>query len=223
MADEQNSQSGTTDTTTKTGGDGQNSAKEGGSDNKKSTDTPGNDAGIKTITQDELSRIAAKEKRQGRNAVLKELGIDPKDSQAFEKAKAMIEGTKSNEQKAVEKKVGESTAVQDAERRAMLAEAKVEAMRLGVQPQFVDDAITLIMAKAEESDDLKTLLVELKIKYPGWFSADENSDGNKNATGQKGTGSSVKPNGSKSIDGNGIVERLAAQRKSEAPKGAFWK
>ena len=176
----------------------------------------------KEFTQEELTRMMTKEKRQGRSAALKELGIDPKDEKAIERIKALIEGTKTPEQKAVDKKVNESTAIEEAERRAVLAEAKVEAMRLGVQPQFVNDTITLITAKMGDGDDLKTLIGELKIKYPGWFEID-NKDGKTNEVGKKGTGSTVKSNGQGGSEGKGLGERLAAMRKEGQSKSQFWK
>lgn len=190
----------------------------------------GNDAGAKqekTFTQDQVNRMMAREKNQGRAAALKELGIDPKDAKAVAMVKALVESQKTDEQKAAEKAAEDSAKQSENERRVMVAEAKAEAMMLGVQAQYVDDVIALALAKMSDDTDLKTIIGEYKNKYPMWFKAEE-EDGGKGGngsgkkTGQKGTGSSVKSNaGGKESETKGLGARLAAQRKS-ATKSSYW-
>lgn len=182
----------------------------------------------KTFTQDQVSRMMTREKNQGRNAVYKELGIDPKDTKMVNMFKAFVASQKSDEQKAEEQEAESQSKVAEAERRAQIAEAKAEAMMLGVKPQYADDAVTLVLSKTSDDVDVKTVLSELKTKYPVWFGvASENSEDDKDGkkkVGQKGTGASVKSeNKNRSSDGTkGIGARLAAQRKSGTKKSSYW-
>ena len=133
-----------------------------------------------------------------------------------------------DEQKAAEKDAEAQRKTNEAEQRAQIAEAKAEAMMLGVKTQYVDDVVTLALAKMTEDSDLKTVIGEFKTKYPIWFGESEDDKGNggkdKGKTGQKGTGSSVKTSkedkGGK--DEKGLGARLAAQRKSSGKKSSYW-
>lgn len=183
----------------------------------------------KTFTQDQVNRMMTREKNQGRNAALKELGIDPKDTKAIAMVKALIDSQKTDEQKAAEKETENQNKMNEAEQRAQVAEAKAEAMMLGVKTQYVDDVVTLALAKMTEDSDLKTIIGEFKTKYPVWFgeSAEDDKDDKgkgKGKTGQRGTGSSVKT--SKEDKGGkeekGLGARLAAQRKSSGKKSSYW-
>lgn len=202
---------------------------ESGKDNKSGGDKGSNKGGKseKTFTQDQVNRMMTREKNQGRNAVYKELGIDPKDTKTVAQFKAFIESQKTEEQKAAEKESADKAKQAESEHRVAVAEAKAEAMMMGVKPQYVEDAVTLVLAKLGEDTDVKTLLGELKTKYSIWFgeSDDEDDKGAKGKTGQKGTGSSVKQaeKGSKKGEAEkGLGARLAAQRKSGAKKSSYW-
>lgn len=202
---------------------------ESGKDNKSGGDKGSNKGGKseKTFTQDQVNRMMTREKNQGRNAVYKELGIDPKDTKTVAQFKAFIESQKTEEQKAAEKESADKAKQAESEHRVAVAEAKAEAMMTGVKPQYVEDAVTLVLAKLGEDTDVKTLLGELKTKYPIWFgeSDDEDDKGAKGKTGQKGTGSSVKQaekGGKKGEAEKGLGARLAAQRKSGAKKSSYW-
>ena len=185
-------------------------------------------SGDKTFTQDQVNRMMTREKNQGRNAVYKELGINPKDTKAIAMVKALIDSQKTDEQKAAEKESENQTKMNEAERRAQVAEAKAEAMMLGVKTQYVDDVVIIALAKMTEDSDLKTIIGEFKTKYPIWFGEsseedDKNTDKGKGKTGQRGTGSSVK-NSDKEKKGEekGLGARLAAQRKSSGKKSSYW-
>ena len=182
----------------------------------------------KTFTQDQVTKMMAKEKNQGRNAAFKELGINPKDSKAIASFKAYIESQKTDDQKAAEKQAEEQEKINEANDRAATAEAKAEAMMLGAKPQFVDDIIVLAKAKFTEGSDFKTIIGELKTKYPAWFGTDDSDDkgddSGDNKAGKKGTGSSMKSVDKKGKDSEtkGLGARLAAQRKSSAKKSSYW-
>lgn len=193
---------------------------ETGSENKDDKSTG------KTFTQKQVTKMMTKEKNQGRAAALKELGIDPKDTKMVAMVKAMIDSQKSDDEKAAEKQSEEAAKIAEANQRALVAEAKAEAMQFGVKTQFVEDAVTLVLAKMTEDADLKTLIGELKTKYSVWFGNEEEGDkqaDKKSKTGQKGTGSSIKSDkDKKGEEEKGLGARLAAQRKSNTAKSSYW-
>lgn len=183
----------------------------------------------KTFTQKQVNQMMAREKNQGRASVYKELGLNPEDAKTLAMVKAIIESTKTDEQKAQEQQAQNNAKMAEAEQRAMLAEAKAEAMQFGAQPQYVDDVVTLAISKMSDNTDLKTILGELKTKYPVWFTEGDNDGGDKSkgqqATGQRGTGSSIKGSDKNKGTGatTGLGKRLAAQRRSGSDKKkSFW-
>lgn len=199
-----------------------------GDDKSGKGDDKGSKGG-KTFTQDQVNRMMTREKNQGRNAVYKELGIDPKDTKMVNMFKAFVESQKTDEQKAAEKETENQTKMNEAEQRAQVAEAKAEAMMLGVKTQYVDDVVTLALAKMTEDSDLKTIIGEFKTKYPVWFGESEDDDKGgkdkgKGKTGQKGTGSSVKTSKEDKGKGEekGLGARLAAQRRGAGKKSSYW-
>ena len=180
----------------------------------------------KTFTQEQVTKMMTREKNQGRNAVYKELGINPKDTKTINMFKAFVESQKSDEEKAADKESENQSKVNEAEQRAMVAEAKAEAMMLGVKTQYVDDVVTLALAKMTEDSDLKTIIGEFKTKYPVWFgeSEKEEKEDKKGKAGQKGTGSSIKTveKNKKGEENKGLGARLAAQRKTGNKKSSYW-
>lgn len=194
------------------------------SDNNKSD--KGSD---KTFTQDQVNKMMTREKNQGRNAAYKEMGIDPKDTKMVNMFKAFVESQKTDDQKKAEEESENQAKMNDAIQRAQVAEAKAEAMMLGVKTQFVEDVVALALTKMTEDSDLKTIIGEFKTKYPTWFGdsseeEDENEDKSKGKIGQKGTGSSLK-NSDKNKKGEetkGLGARLAAQRKSGSKKSSYF-
>ena len=230
MADTENKKDGI-DTADQTGvGNDTNTTGEANAQNDTRSDagsenTSGSGSTEKTFTQKQVSSMMAKEKRQGRDAAFKEMGIDPNDSKMVNMFKAFIQSQKTDEQKANEEAAAQAAKIAEAEHRAMVAETKAEAMQLGVLPQYADDAVTLALSKMSDDTDLKSIIGELKTKYPVWFDASNAGADGKNATGQKGTGASVNNSSDKGGKENkGMGARLAAQRKAAngANKKSFW-
>lgn len=204
------------------------SDKDGGKSGKNNDKGSKGNAG-KTFTQDQVTRMMTREKNQGRNAVYRELGIDPKDTKTVNMFKAFIESQKTDEQKAAEKESENQSKINEAEQRAMVAEAKAEAMMMGIKTQYVDDVVTLALSKMTEDSDLKTIIGEFKTKYPVWFGEsseeDDKEDKNKDKgkTGKNGTGSSIKGSDKeKKGEEKGLGSRLAAQRKTSNKKTSYW-
>lgn len=208
----------------------QNTEETGTSEEDKSGNKGGNNEGSKetgkddkTFTQEQVTRMMTREKNQGRNAVYKELGIDPKNAGQLKQVKAYLDSLKTDEEKAKQAEDEKNNALTEANQRAQVAEAKAEAMMLGIKKQYVDDAVTLALSKMTEDSDLKTIIGELKTKYPIWFGESDEKD-DKGKVGQKGTGSSVKSaeKGGKK-DEKGLGARLAAQRKTgSGKKSSYW-
>lgn len=184
-------------------------------------------SGEKTFTQEDVNRMMTREKKQGRNSAYNELGIDPNDTKSIEFIKAIVSAQNGQAQEVGNDNdtiARQNEQLAEAEHRAAVAEAKAEAMTLGVKPQFVDDVVTLATVRIAEQEgaEFKTIIGELKQKYPVWFgNADDDDLPN---AGQKGTGSSIKSdsgsNGSNKEDGLG--KRLAAQRKPSKKNFSYW-
>lgn len=196
-----------------------------GDDNqKKSGDDESQKKSEKTFTQSQVNSMMTREKKQGRNSVLRELGIDPKDTKQVAMIKAFVDSQKTDEEKEAEKQ----QSVFEKEKELAIANAKVEIMKQGVKPQYVDDAVSLVMAQLNDDNDVATVLASFKVKYPIWFEntdEDDKKDEKNKSVGKKGTGSSVKGNskGNGSKDDKNIGTRLAAQRKSKSKKESYWK
>lgn len=195
-----------------------------GSDDGDNNLSDGNQPAGKTFSQDDVTRMMTREKQQGRNSVFNELGIDPNDTKTIEMVKAIMAAQKQDE----EPPVAPSADLIEAQHRADVAEAKAEAMMLGAQPKFVDDIVTLVTAKLQDSDetDFKTVVSQIKEKYPVWFGEGGSDDDSKNSVGSRGTGSSIGSNaGAKKDAGAGelsLGQRLAASKKLSKPSKSFW-
>ena len=179
----------------------------------------------KSFTQKQVTAMMTKEKKQGRAAAYKELGINPKDTKMINMFKAFIASQKTDEEKEAERQSEEAAKLEEANNRAMIAEAKAEAMLLGVQPKYVEDIIALAISKIKDDDsNIKTIIGEYKTKYPDWFKESKEDEKKEEKKGQKGTGSSVKTGkekGSKE-ETKGMGARLAAQRKTSNKKSSYW-
>lgn len=185
----------------------------------------------RTFTQTQVNRMMAREKTQGKNSVYNELGLKPGDAKTLRMVKAFLESQKTDEEKDMEQRNAAQSELAAVTKRAVIAEAKAEAMMAGIKSQYVEDAVTLALAKSEASEDaaeLTTIFSEFKTKYPVWFGGNEDSENkeNKNKTvGQRGTGASVKATSEtgKSKE-KGLGARLAAQRKNQLGTGkkSFW-
>lgn len=184
----------------------------------------------RTFTQEEVNRMMTREKKQGRAALLKELGYkDEKQAKAASSSyNAWLESQKSAEQKSAEKDSENEKAILEAQAKADAAEAKVEALMLGCKPGNVDDVIALAMAKKTDDGDFKTIVGELKKKYPDMFSksSDDEEKEEKKTAGQKGTGGNVsaKSKDKKSDEKQSLGARLAASRRGnkDSNKKSFW-
>lgn len=179
------------------GNDDQNDpGNQGGNDDlnnsgNQNSDDKGNQSGgksEKTFTQDDVNRMMAREKQQGKQSVLNALGFKTEEDakNAFNLLKALQDSQKSAEQKAEENK---NTAVQEkanAEQRAAIAEAKLSCVMNGVNKDAVDDVITIAMSKVTDDKPLETVLEEMKkeTRYASFFNSDSNNNNSSGNTGK---------------------------------------
>lgn len=182
------------------------------------SDSGGQDSG-RMFSQQDVSRMMAREKQQGRNAAFNELGIDPNDTATMDLIRTILTVQKQNE----EPPVAPSAELVEAERRADIAEAKAEAMMLGASPQYVDDIVTLATAKLDVAGetDFKAVLESIKTKYPVWFGVKDDDD----KPGHKGTGSSLPSYSGNNKGGSGelsLGQRLAASKKPTRAAKSYW-
>jgi hypothetical protein len=183
---------------------------------------------VKTYSKEELDGMLEKGKNQGMQSILKKLGLKELSADVEKQIKEFLDSKKTDEQKKAEAAVNENKALEEANNRALAAEVKAEAMQAGAQPQFVDDIVTLVMAKKTDGElDIKTSISELKTKYSVWFESktDEEKDKKEKGknVGSKGTGSSVSTGkDSKSKDDKNLGARLAANRKKSGNKKSYW-
>lgn len=197
---------------------------EGKGNEGKGTEDSG--SGEKTFTQKQVSSMMAKEKKQGREAAYREMGIDPNDTKMVNMFKAFVDSQKTDEEKQQQQNAENATKIAEAEHRAQVAEAKAEAMKAGAKPEFVDDIVALAMTKVDDNTDVNSVIGDLKTKYPMWFGEEESDEGK--ATGKKGTGSSVGGSGTGSGKGGeqNLGQRLAASRQQAKTGGkerkSFW-
>lgn len=201
-----------TDDEGKEGNDDQNKA------SGKASGKSGSGKSSKTFTQEQVTRMMTREKNQGRNAALKELGIDPKDTKTVKMIQAFIASQKSGEEDTPAVDTEAQQKIQEATERALKAECKAEAMALGAKKEFVDDVVVLAMAKYDEDADFKTLIGEIKTKYKTFFDGESEEE---KPTGKKGTGSALKTGKKgKTEETKSLGSRLAAQRVGTAKKSS---
>ena len=177
-------------------------------------------APAKTFTQEDVNKMMAREKNQGRSSALKELGIDPKDTATIDEIKKLLESKKPESQKLAEQQIEHQNRIQAAEQRAFLAEVKAEMMQSGVQRDYLDDAMALVMAKKTGDEfDLNAEIGTLKTKYPVWFDAGEPAK----PKGLTGTGNPIKPgSGSGQKQEVNLGQRLAEKKKSGSVTTTHW-
>lgn len=187
-------------------------------DNDQNDDNSGNSE--KTFTQAEVNKMMSREKKQGRFALLKELGFKNVDDAKnfYTKYKAQEDAGKTGEQKQDELN-SQNTELQN---KLATAQAQVAAMKFGAKSEYVDDVITLALAKLDdENDDLNEIFGEIKTKHSYMFiSKDEDEKGN---AGKKGTGGSPSgKNSSGSEKEKSLGARLAAAKKNNTIKSHYF-
>lgn len=171
----------------------------------------------KTFTQEQVNGMMAAEKRSGRLALLKELGYEVKEgakvSDVISTVKGILDQGKTQQQldkEAKDKAEGDLAAERT---KNSSLQAQIDVMKAGVKPDYVDDAISMLMPKVTEQKPLSKLLEEYKDKYPLWYGESE---------GSNGTGGPTNPPRGNGNNNDGLGKRLA-QTNKPATKSSFFK
>nr|DAH84991.1 MAG TPA: Major capsid protein [Bacteriophage sp.] len=146
-------------------------------------------SGTKTFTQEQVTAMMAKEKKEGRKAMLKKLGFanEAEASKAMKIYQAMMNSQKTEEELEAEKNKGLEGEKSEAEKRAQAAEDKLSCVMAGVRKDSIDDALAVAKLKVTDEKTLDKVLADMKKepRYAGFFK----EDGNDGDDDEEGTGS----------------------------------
>ena len=189
------------------GGDGSGDAGASGTGTNTDDGKGSGQGENKTFTQEDINRIAAKEKAEGRRALLKELGIeDTEDSRNAIKAYLdQQENQKSDLQKANERASKAEKAKADAEATALAIQRKYDALAAGAKADTSYELMALASTKVNDKTDFKSALEQVKKAYPIFFNE-------ASQTGTVGTGRSTNPARNTNGHQMSMGERLAKSR-----------
>lgn len=200
--------------------EGAEEGSDGGEENNGEKPGTGNQSG-KTFTQEDVNRLLKAEKESAKRALLKELGVEDAKSakEGLAKYKEILEKDKTDVQKARDTAAAETKAKETAEKRALLAEAKVEVLSAGCKPEYLDDVITLAMIKVTDDKDLATVVKEMKedTKYAAFFGESDSGSGDKGTGG----GSGFRKKGDSDKKGD-LGSRLGAKVVSNTAKNPYF-
>lgn len=136
-------------------------------------DAGSQDKNVKTFTQEDVNRMMAAEKEQGRKSILKELGVQDVASakEGLQKYQEFLNSQKSELEKAQASEAKLQSDYAAAIARANHAENCIAAMKLGANTESIDDLVTLAMSKVSETKDFATVLSEMKSNsvFSGFF------------------------------------------------------
>ena len=156
-----------------------------------------------TFTQAQMSALMSREKHEGKDSVYRALGLDPKDKEALEQAKARLASNKAQaqqatqpvsdkqENKAQEQPVQQPPQQAQGDNAVIKAETKIALLGAGVQPELLDDALTLLLHKVEKSEQITTEVDALKAKHAVLFAPQKQTTGQ--LIGGLGAGGSQQP------------------------------
>lgn len=177
---------------------------------------------VKTFTQEEVNRMMAKEKREGKLSVLKELGVeDVKNAkEGLKKYQEYLNAQKTEAQRAQEEAQRLAEEKAELEKKALMADIQVSALKSGIKADFLDDAIILAQSKKTDNTTYEDIFNELKQTYP-------NFAGTATTPAPKGTGNMPKPTaGQQQATADDYGKRLAEARlaqKTVTNKGNYFK
>lgn len=141
------------------------------------------------FTQDEVNAMMAKEKNDGRRAVMKELGLG-EDINAAKQAMSgynqWLASQKTPQQLQAEAIAQATQATNEANQRALRSEAKLSAMVKGVNPSALDDVVTIAMSKVTKDKTFDVVLDEMS-KNQAYASFFTNANTNTNPNGTNNT------------------------------------
>ena len=201
----------------------ENNKNDNGSEQNDGQSNTDNDAGKKenekAFTQEQVNRMMAKEKNEGKKSVLKSLGFADEDEakKAMALFKAMVDSQKTEQEKSEEEMAKKDKELSELKVKAEEAENKLLCLQNGVDKDAIDDVLAIAKLKVTDSKDLSKVLSEMKKdgKYASFF-ADSKNDGTGNDPGHSG-GS----HGGDGDYGKRLAERLAGKSSKEKKSNFF--
>lgn len=154
----------------------------------------------KTFTQAQVTAMMAREKKQGKNSVIKELGFksEKEAKDAIRLLNVLLDSQKTPEEKAKDQAGKANDEKEEAERRATAAENKLACLMAGVNNDSVDDVLAIALLKVTEEKSLENVLEDMKKekKYSSFFGEGSGSTSGTGSTpghsrGNGGSGDSV--------------------------------
>ena len=174
-----------------------------------------NKTGEKTFTQTEVNNMMAKEKNEGRRAILKSLGFKDEEEakKSIEEYNKYVQSKKTDDEKKAEALKTAKSEKDEAIRRAMEAESKLACYNAGVSKDYIDDVILIASSKVSEDKTLDKVLEEMKKdkKYESFF-------GKVASSSSEGTGSNAGHSSNNNGKDEGIGKRVAERNKSNQNK-----
>lgn len=162
------------------------------------------------FTQEDMNRVATREKEQGRASILKALGVE-----SLEAAQAAINAYNEQQEKSktdVQKANDAAAKAQGDLTKAQAENARLSntlsALKKGAKPDSVDDLVTLVQSKVTGDKDFAAALDEVKQAYPVFFNDGGNTSQQQQNKGTGGTANHARSSSNQPDFG----ERLAKNR-----------
>ena len=172
-------------------------------------------AGEKTYTQAQVNVMLANEKRQGKQAILRALGIkDVNEGKSKMQQQQQTNQQQLDEENQAAQLLSNARQAQiNAEARAQAAERKLSVLKAGVRPEFVDDVVYIATGKATDAEDFEEVVTAMKETHSFYFMQDNNSNQNNNGTGGN---TNFKKQQQQQEQAGALGKRLAEQRMKAA-------
>ena len=186
----------------------QNSNQQNSNQNNQNSD---GGAGEKTYTQAQVNVMLANEKRQGKQAILRALGIkDVNEGKSKMQQQQQTNQQQLDEENQAAQLLSNARQAQiNAEARAQAAERKLSVLKAGVRPEFVDDVVYIATGKATDAEDFEEVVTAMKETHSFYFMQDNNSNQNNNGTGGN---ANFKKQQQQQEQAGALGKRLAEQR-----------
>ena len=184
-----------------------NTAQQNSNQNNQNSD---GGAGEKTYTQAQVNVMLANEKRQGKQAILRALGIkDVNEGKSKMQQQQQTNQQQLDEENQAAQLLSNARQAQiNAEARAQAAERKLSVLKAGVRPEFVDDVVYIATGKATDAEDFEAVVTAMKETHSFYFMQDNNSNQN-NGTGGN---TNFKKQQQQQEQAGALGKRLAEQR-----------
>ena len=190
-----------------------NTAQQNGNQQNSNQNSQNSDggAGEKTYTQAQVNVMLANEKRQGKQAILRALGIkDVNEGKSKMQQQQQTNQQQLDEENQAAQLLSNARQAQiNAEARAQAAERKLSVLKAGVRPEFVDDVVYIATGKATDAEDFEEVVTAMKETHSFYFMQDNNSNQNNNGTGGN---ANFKKQQQQQEQAGALGKRLAEQR-----------